>query len=66
MRKPFIVFKRKDLKHKRYQVAFWDEDTGKYSDRRTTEHTVKEYAIDQAWTWYKEGVPEKNSKNFIE
>jgi len=56
---PFSVFLRGNRRF--YYVTFKNEITGRYLPAISTKKTKESDAVRQAWVWYREGIPNKNS-----
>jgi integrase len=59
MKLPFSVFYRTD-RHT-YYVAFKNEETGRYLPAISTKKTKEADALRQAWIWFRDGIPHKDS-----
>ena len=55
---PFSLFLRDGRPS--YYVAFKNEETGAYLPAISTKKSNQNDAIRQAWTWYREGIPQKS------
>ena len=58
MRLPFSVFSRAGRPY--FYVAFKNEKTGRYLPAISTKKEIKEDAVQQAWVWYRDGIPHKS------
>lgn len=65
-RQEYILFKRRlpgGVASKTWYVEYWDEDGGRYVDRRSTGERRKDRATDKAIEWLESGPPQRRRRS---